>query len=75
MKEPVPPPALTVAVPVHWLKQEILVPVTVAVIAAGCVRVTVLVLVHPFLSESVRVYVAAAKPVQAEVLHPPNAQL
>jgi hypothetical protein len=56
---PFPPEATTVALPVHAPLQSTFTCDCVAVMAGGCVMVTVRVPVHPFASVTVNVYVPA----------------
>jgi hypothetical protein len=66
----VPPEGVTEAVPLFPPLHDTFVCAVVVDIAAGCVIVTVVVYVHPFLSFTVHVYVPAVNPFMLEVVCP-----
>jgi hypothetical protein len=70
---PVPPETEIEAVPLFTLHDAI-VEFTVEVIAAGCVMLNVLVIVHPLASVAVTVYAPAHSAVAEEPVPPEGAQ-
>ena len=69
VKVPVPPLAVTLAVPVAAPLHNTFTPVHVALTAvAGCKIVALTVAVHPLASVTVTVYVPAARPVRSSVV-------
>jgi hypothetical protein len=75
MYEPVPPAAEIVAAPLLPLLQlTFVIDVTLDVSPAGCVMVTVWVLVQELASVMVQVYVPAARPVAVAAVPPAGAQ-
>ncbi len=68
----VPPPVVTVALPVLAQAVELLLTSALAVTPAGAVIVILAVAEHPALSETVTVYVPADRPVAFALVFPPG---